>query len=122
MLVFCYAYEGMYQGLHGIEDMCVMEVSDNETEAMNTVNEWGNEASVGLIYSYGLEDDYYSEACQEEDDELDIEESCYFQDRGWYAYKIKKDIALSQKELDEECYRLGKELFIEEYCEKEAFV
>lgn len=113
MLVFCYACEGMYQGLHGVEDMCVREVSDNETEAMDTINEWGNEASIGLIYSYGF---------QEEDDELDISESCSFADRGWYAYRIKKDITLSQEELDEECFRLGEKLFIEKYCEKEVFV
>ena len=122
MLVFCCAYEGMYQGLHGIKDWRVMEVSDNETEARDAIEDWGDEASIELIYSFGLEDEYYSEACQEDEDELDISESYYFQDRNWYAYKIRKDVTLSEDELNKECCRLGEELFIEEYCEKEVFV
>ena len=30
MLIACYAYEGIYQGLHGIEDKVVLEVKDME--------------------------------------------------------------------------------------------
>jgi YesN/AraC family two-component response regulator len=112
----------MYQGLHGIKDLCVMEVSDHETEAREAIEDWGNEASTELIYSYGLEDEYYAEACQEDEDELDISESYYFQCRNWFAYKIRKDVTLSEDELNKECYCLGEELFIEEYCEKEVFV
>lgn len=113
MLVACYAYEGMYQGLHGIESMRVMRVSDNLEDAIDEICEWGSEESEELIYSYGLEEDY-------EDDEIgDFTESVYYEDRGWYAHKIK-DTNLSVNELDEELCHLGMEEFVEKYCEKEA--
>ncbi len=42
MLVFVYAYEGMYQGLHGIYNQDVIEVSDDIEMAQKEVDEWGN--------------------------------------------------------------------------------
>lgn len=114
MLVACYAYEGMYQGLHGIETMCVMEVSDNLKEAIRKVEDWGSAESEELIYSFGLEEDYL-----DDDEDGDITESIYYCDRGWYAHKIK-DTNLSVNKLDEELCHLGMEEFVEKYCEKET--
>lgn len=114
MLVVCYAYEGFYHGLHGIDSSAVLEVSDDIEKAQREIDEWGNEESAELIYSYGLEDDYLDE----DDEDADIEDSMYYEDRGWYAHKIK-DTNLSVEELDKELCHLGMDLFIDEYCEKE---
>lgn len=119
MRVFCYAYEGMYQGLHGIEDKCVMEVSDDINVAIEEINEWGNEASEELIYTFGLEDEYMSDADEDEDD---IYDSIYYEDRGWYAHKIKDSVILSIDELEDICYCHDEKYFIKEYCDKENLV
>ena len=118
MLVYVYAYEGHYQGLHGVEDMGVMEVSDNLEKAKKEINEWGHEASHELIYSFGLEEEYFEDYDEVNEEEW-LDATC---DCGWYAYKIRKDVNLSERELDELCCQLGAELFIAEYCEQECLV
>ena len=118
MLVYIYAYEGHYQGLHGVENMCVMEVSDNLEKAKKEINEWGHEASYELIYSFGLEEEYFEDYDEVSEEEW-LDATC---DCGWYAYKIRKDVDLSKKELDKLCCQLGAELFIAEYCEEECLV
>ena len=115
MLVFVYAYEGMYQGLHGIYSQDVIEVSDNSEMAQKEIDEWGNCESEELIYSYGLEDKY-------SDDEDDIIDSNYYQDRGWEAHKIRSDINLSLSELKAEAGRHDRDGFIKLYCEKEFLI
>ena len=55
MRVFCYAYEGMCQGLHGIFDYEILDLPDDINEAINELNIWGSEASEQLIYTYGFE-------------------------------------------------------------------
>lgn len=121
MKVFVYAYEGMYQGLHGIEDLDVLEVSDNLEEAEKEIDDWGREASEELIYSYGLEDEYCdAENEKNEDDEWDITESTCYCDRGWYAHKVRDDVTLSLSELREACCNDGKNIFVKEYCEQEV--
>ena len=118
MLVYVYAYEGHYQGSHGIEDMCVMEVSDNLEKAEKEINEWGFEASHELIYSFGLEEEYFEDYNDISEEEwLDATYDC-----GWYAYKIREDVNLSERELDELCCQLGDELFRKEYCEGNAII
>ena len=114
MLVFVYAYEGLYQGLHGIEDYDVIDVNDNIKIAREEINEWGCEASNELIYSFGLEEEYIRRA-EIEDMEgwISMTEGC-----GWEAYKIKEEISLSLEELQKEASRLGKKLFISQYCEE----
>jgi tRNA splicing endonuclease len=114
MLVFVYAYEGMYQGLHGIYNQDVIEVSDDIEMAQKEINEWGNYESEELIYSYGLEDEL--------DEGEDITESVYYSDRGWGAHKIRPDINLSLSELREKTGEYDRDGFIELYCEKECFV
>ena len=113
MLIACYAYEGMYQGLHGIEDKVVLEVKDME-EAQEVLNEWGMEASEGLIYSYGLEDEYL-----DDDAEGDVSESNYWYDRGWYGYVIKESKFSSAAEADKELAHHDFDTFVKLYCDKE---
>jgi hypothetical protein len=116
MLVAVNAVEGMYQGLNGVEDSDVLEV-DNISE----IKEWGNEASADLVYSYGLEDDYYASLGYEDDDDLDeevnIEDCDYWSDRSWIAYRVRDDVTMSLDDLREEMGMLGFELFVQEYCE-----
>lgn len=119
MLVFIYAYEGLYQGLHGIEDYDVIDVNDNIKIAREEINEWGREASNELIYSFGLEKEYMRRADIEDMEELDEEDWVDMTDGcGWEAYKIKEEISLSLEELQKEASRLGKKLFISQYCEE----
>lgn len=105
MRVFIYAYEGTYSGLHGICSQCVTDVED-----IQEANEYGCEMAEDVFYSYGLDEEYENDG----DDEFDIEpELC------WDVYKIRDDVTLSVHELDEISCKLGHELFVEEYCEKE---
>ena len=126
MLVFVQAWEGIYQGLHGIEDLCVIEVSDDKDKALREIDEWGSQASEELIYQFGLEEEYFNDEeyfNNDEDDEMyDITDTPYYEGRGWRAYKIKSEVTLSQEELDILASKLGAELFIQGYCEEEAFV
>lgn len=114
MLIACQAWEGMYQGLHGIESLAVLEVKDIE-DARDQLNDWGRLESEELIYSYGLENEYLSNFDVE--DEYDITESNYYCDRGWRGYAIKPGMFSSQYEADHELCRLGFDVFKEEYCE-----
>lgn len=119
MLVAVKAWEGMYRGLHGIEDFAVIEVSDDKDKALREIDDWGSEASEELIYQFGLEEDYFD---FDEDDEIyDITDSPYYEDRGWCAYEIKEDVNLSQEKLDAALSYLGFDLFIAEYCKLESF-
>jgi hypothetical protein len=115
MFVFVYAYEGMYQGLHGIYSQDVIEVSDDIEAAQLEIHEWGNTESEELIYSYGSEDDYLDD----EDAEGDITESYCYGDRGWEAQEIRSDVNLSLSELRAEAANHNRDGFIELYCEKE---
>ena len=126
MKVFIYATEGMYQGLHGIEDMCVTEIN-----SIHEGNAIGKEMAYDLITSFGLEDEY---AMLE--DEYAMSQSDYDEESGefpewngeaeelyWNIYEIKdeyKDIETS--ELDSIACNLGHESFIKEYCGKELSV
>lgn len=111
MRVFCYAYEGMYQGLHGIYDYEILDLPDDINEAINELNIWGSEASEQLIYTYGFENEL--------EDGESIEDSPYYQDRGWEGYKIRDDVELSTEELDKIFYKLEVNDFIKEYCEED---
>ena len=111
MRVFCYAYEGMYPGCYDIFDYEIMDLTDDINKAINELNIWGNKVSKQLAYSYSV---YY-----DLEDGESIEDSSYYQDRGWDGYKIHDDVELSTEELDKIFYKLGVNDFIEEYCEKD---
>ena len=101
MQVYIYATEGIYQGLHGINWCGVVDV-----DSIEEANEWGYENAIDLISSYGLEREY-------EDSEM--EEEVY-----WEVHKIRSDIQMTSKELDEIAARYDRDTFIEEYCEEEC--
>ena len=97
MLVYIFACESSYGGLHGIYDEDVVEVQD-----MEEANEYGYEMALGVVESYG----YF-------DDEAYIE-----QELEWRIYKIKEGISA-----DEARAALGsydEEDFVAEYCEEEV--
>ena len=97
MLVYIFACEGSYGGLHGIYNADVVEVQD-----MEEANEYGYEMALGVVESYG----YF-------DDEAYIE-----QELEWRIYKIKEGI--SAEEARAAVCSHNEEGFVAEYCEKEV--
>ena len=97
MLVYIFACESSYGGLHGMYDEDVVEVRD-----MEEANEYGYAMAEGVVESYDCFND-------EEDIEQELE---------WRIYKIKEGICA-----DEARAALGshdEEGFVAEYCEGEA--
>ena len=97
MLVYIFAYEGSYRGLHGMYDEDIVEVQD-----MEEADEYGYEMALGVVESYGCFDD-------DEDIEQELE---------WRIYKIKEGISA-----DEARAALGsydEDGFVAEYCEEEV--
>ena len=97
MLVYIFACEGSYGGLHGIYDADVVEVQN-----MKEADEYGYEMALGVVESYGCFDD-------EEDIEQELE---------WRIYKIKEGI--SAEEARAAAHLHDKEGFVAEYCEDEV--
>ena len=97
MLVYIFACEASYGGLHGMYEEDVIEVQD-----MEEANNYGYEMAQNVIESY---DDF--------DDEEDVE-----QELEWRIYKIREGISA-----DEARAALGsydEEGFVAEYCEEEV--
>ena len=97
MLVYIFACEGSYGGLHGIYDADVVEVQD-----MEEANEYGYEMALGVVESYDCFDD-------DEDIEPELE---------WRIYKIKEGI--SAEEARAAVCSHNEEGFVAEYCEGEV--
>ena len=97
MLVYIFAYEDSYGGLHGIYDADVVEVQD-----MEEANEYGYEMALGVVESYGCFDD-------NEDIEQELE---------WRIYKIKEGISAEEARAAARLH--DKEGFVAEYCENEV--
>ena len=97
MLVYIFACEGSYGGLHGIYDADVVEVQD-----MKEADEYGYEMALDVVESYGCFDD-------EEDIEQELE---------WRIYKIKEGI--SAEEARAAVCSHNEEGFVAKYCEKEV--
>ena len=97
MLVYIFACESSYGGLHGMYDEDVVEVQD-----MEEANEYGCGIAQGVAESYD---------CFDEDEGIE-------QELEWRIYKIKEGISA-----DEARAALGshdEEGFVAEYCEGEA--
>ena len=95
MLVYIFACESSYGGLHGMYDEDVVEVRD-----MEEANEYGYEMAEGVVESYNCFDEVVEEELE------------------WRVYKIKEGISA-----DEARAALGshdEEGFVAEYCEKEV--
>lgn len=95
MLVYIFACESSYDGLHGIYDVDVVEVQD-----MEEANEYGYEMAKGVVESY----DYFDEEVEEE--------------LKWRIYKIKEGI--SAEEARAAVCSYNEEDFVAEYCEEEV--
>ena len=97
MLVYIFAYEDSYGGLHGIYDADVVEVQDIEE-----ANEYGYEMALGVVESY---------SCFDEDKDIE-------QELEWRIYKIKEGI--SAEEARAAVCLHNEEGFVAEYCEEEV--
>ena len=95
MLVYIFACEGSYGGLHGIYDVDVVEVQD-----MEEANEYSYEMAEGVVESYN---------CFDEEVEEELE---------WRIYKIKEGI--SAEEARAAVCSHNEEGFVAEYCEEEV--
>lgn len=76
--------------------------------------------SLELMQSYDIDfgverEDYNSD--EEYDDALS---EAMYENVDGYCKLIRDDVTLSTRELDEECYKLGEELFVEKYCVQEG--
>ena len=97
MLVYIFACETSYCGLHGMYNVDVVEVQD-----MEEANEYGYEMALSVVESYDCFDD-------DEDIEQELE---------WRIYKIKEGI--SAEEARAVAYSHNEEGFVAKYCEGEA--
>ena len=97
MLVYIFACESSYGGLHGIYNADVVEVQD-----MEEANEYGYEMAEGVVESYDCFDD-------DEDIEQELE---------WRIYKIKEGI--SAEEARAAVCSHNEEGFVAKYCEEEV--
>ena len=97
MLVYIFAYEGSYGGLHGMYDEDIVEVQD-----MEEANEYGYEMALGVVESYDCFDD-------DEDIEQELE---------WRIYKIKEGISAEEARAAVCSHNEGG--FVAKYCEGEA--
>ena len=97
MLVYIFACEGSYCGLHGMYNVDVVEVQD-----MEEANEYGYEMALGVVESYDCFDD-------DEDIEQELE---------WRIYKIKEGI--SAEEARAAVCSHNEEGFVAKYCEEEV--
>ena len=97
MLVYIFAYEDSYGGLHGIYDADVVEVQD-----MGEANEYGYEMALGVVESYG---------CFEDNEDIE-------QELEWRIYKIKEGISAEEARAAARLH--DKEGFVAEYCEDEV--
>ena len=97
MLVYIFACEGSYGGLHGMYDEDVVEVQDIEE-----ANEYGYGMAEGVVESYD---------CFDEDEDIE-------QGLEWRIYKIKEGISAEEARAAAALH--DKEGFVAEYCEKEV--
>lgn len=95
IVIIC-ACEQQYQGLHGMNDVQVLELEENELEI---ANECGRELSEQVISSYGYLLDGHS------DNEDTTEENDDWWEDGdgteWYIYRQKDDSNLTLEEVEE---------------------
>ena len=93
MLVYIFACEGSYGGLHGMYDEDIVEVRD-----MEEANKYGYEMAEGVVESY----DCFDEEIKEE--------------LEWRVYKIKEGV--SAEEARAALGSHDEEGFVAEYCEE----
>ena len=95
MLVYIFACEASYGGLHGMYDEDVVEVQD-----MKEANEYGYAMAAGVVESYDCFDEVFEEEFE------------------WRVYKIKEGISAEEARAALGLY--DEEDFVAEYCEEEV--
>lgn len=117
MLYAIYAYEGMYGGLHGMDNHAIVDCRD-EGEAEDI----GVEMSYDVMGSYECISSSFQEEASEEFEEGSDEWYQFIEDAkaenvAYVIYEIVDTKGKSVRELEEEFYN-DREGFIEEYCSK----
>lgn len=97
MLVYIFACEASYGGLHGMYDEDVVEVRN-----MEEANNYGYEMAQSVIESYD---------CFDEDEDIE-------QELEWRIYKIKEGISADEARAAIGSY--NEDEFVAEYCEGEV--
>ena len=114
--------ENRFQGLHGIESLIVVEY-DNISDVYEDASYHSEE--VMTQYAYILDDieKEADELCQEwfgDDYSADQFDDVYCdlicENKCYYIYQIRDEVALSCEELENKAFHLGAEFFIEKYC------
>ena len=95
MLVYIFACEASYGGLHGMYDEDVVEVRD-----MEEANEYGYAMAAGVVESYDCFDEVFEEEFE------------------WRVYKIKEGISAEEARAALGSYE--EEGFVAEYCKEEV--
>jgi len=119
MKYFIYAAEGMYQGLHGMEDYRLIDTDDYDTALDAAID-----MSISVMESYSsimedLEDtaaEVYERDSEEYDKYLDelMRENTYF-----IIYALQDGYEdMTDKEVYDKVNELGIDEFIETYCEE----
>ena len=96
MLVYIFACEASYGGLHGMYEEDVIEVRD-----MEEANNYGYEMAQDVVESYD---------CFDEDEDVE-------QELEWRIYKIKEGISADEARAAISSY--DEDEFVEKFCEKE---
>ena len=105
MKVYIYAYESLYRGLYGIESSYICDVS-----SIDEANEIGHEMSMEVFENFINGEEYIDENGEIDYDFVN-EELC------WEIWKIKDDF-INIEDLNYISYNLGRDSFIEKYCEE----
>ena len=96
MLVYIYACEGTYGGMHGMYEECIENV-----ENIDAANWLGKQMAKNVIDSYD---------CFDEDDfETELE---------WHIYKIRDEF--SYNDIKDEIVSWDKDDFVKKFCESEV--
>lgn len=105
MLFVIHAFETMYQGMHGIEEMGVFDLPN-----FKVANLFAQDMSMEVIESYGLEEEY--------DEDMSIEDIDLSEFTDWTIWKIKDEYSnMDISELDHMCCE-DLESFVEKYAEE----
>ena len=106
---FIYAYDEMYNGLHGMYDYCFIICDYKEAE------EYGREMSLGVIESYYEIYNSLLNYCDVDEEEVDEEyrQEVLEEDIAYEIYELRDD-APSFEELEN--MNLDPQSYIEEFC------
>lgn len=107
MLLAIKVTESIYGGLHGVETIDIIEISDkikdNKSEIENIVSEYVEQEGEYLISSYGLEKEYKG----------------FEPEYSYQIAKVKDEfLDIGEKNLSILLYNLSFNIFIEKYCEE----